>query len=157
MEWYLQLESNFKRQDVQFCAKECARGVRDRVLQRATRICRYFLCSSLLSSIVEIKSLLVAYGVHVAFWTLIGILIQSGRTLTHSGSRRPSSGKVQTDVCETKTFESDTRSIIDLELAQRALENTVLIFLLSVNGTWILELKLCVQCTSRRFGTILLC
>ena len=69
---YLQLESNFKRQDVQFCAKECARGVRDRVLQRATRICRYFLCSSLLSSIVEIKSLLVAYGVHVAFWTLIG-------------------------------------------------------------------------------------
>ena len=69
---YLQLESNFKRQDVQFCAKECARGVRDRVLQRATRICRYFLFSSLLSSIVEIKSLLVAYGVHVAFWTLIG-------------------------------------------------------------------------------------
>ena len=30
---------------------------------------------------------------HVAFWTLIVILIQSKRTPTHSGSRRPSSGK----------------------------------------------------------------
>ena len=40
---YPQLESNFKRSDVQLCVKECARGVRDRALQRASRICRIFL------------------------------------------------------------------------------------------------------------------
>ena len=67
---YLQLKSYFKRPDVQFCVKECARGVRDRVLQRASRICRYFLCSSLLGAIVEIKSLLVAYGVPHGFLDL---------------------------------------------------------------------------------------
>ena len=43
----------------------------------------------------------------MAFWTLIVILIQSGRMPTHSGSRRPS---------------SDTRSIIGLEPAKRAVE-----------------------------------
>ena len=43
---YPQLESHFKRSYVQFSVKGCARGVRNRVLQRATRICRYFLCSS---------------------------------------------------------------------------------------------------------------
>ena len=37
-----QLESLSKRSDVQSCVKECARGVRDR-MQRATRICTYFL------------------------------------------------------------------------------------------------------------------
>ena len=67
---YLQLESDSKRSDVQFCVKECARGVRDRVLQRASRICRYLLCSSLFSAIVEIKSLLVAYGVPYGFLDL---------------------------------------------------------------------------------------
>ena len=67
---YHQLESNFKRSDVQSCVKECAGGVRDRVLQRASRICSYFLFSSLLSSIVEIKSLLVAYGVPYGFLDL---------------------------------------------------------------------------------------
>ena len=67
---YPQLESDFKRSNVQFCVKECARGVRDRALQRASRICRYLLCSSLLSAIVEIKSLLVAYGVPYAFLDL---------------------------------------------------------------------------------------
>ena len=67
---YLQLESYFKRSDVQFCVKECVRGVRDRVLQRASRICRYLLCSSLLSAIVEIKSLLVACGVPFGFLDL---------------------------------------------------------------------------------------
>ena len=30
---YPQLESNFKRSDVQFCVKECARGVRDRTAE----------------------------------------------------------------------------------------------------------------------------
>ena len=59
---HLQLESYFKCSDVQFSVKECAKVVRDR-MQRATRICRYFLRSSMLSAIVEIKSLLVAYGV----------------------------------------------------------------------------------------------
>ena len=58
---YPQLESNFKCSDVQFCVKECARGVRDRVLKRATRIRRYFLCSSLFGVIEEIKSSLVAH------------------------------------------------------------------------------------------------
>ena len=67
---YLQLESYFKRSDVQFCVKECVRGVRDRVLQRASRICRYLLCFSLLSAIVEIKPLLVAYGVPYGFLDL---------------------------------------------------------------------------------------
>ena len=63
---YLQLESCFKRSDVQFCVKECAKVVRDR-MHRATGICRYLLCSSLLSVIVEIKSLLIAYGVPYGF------------------------------------------------------------------------------------------
>ena len=67
---YPQLESNFKRPDVQFCVKECAGGVRDRVLQRATLICRYLLCSSLLSAIEEIKSSLVAHAVPCDFLDL---------------------------------------------------------------------------------------
>ena len=41
---YPQLESYFKRSDVQFCVNECDRGVRDRVLQRASRNCRYLFC-----------------------------------------------------------------------------------------------------------------
>ena len=67
---YLQLESYCKRLDIQLCVKECARGVRDRVLQRASRICRYFMCSSLLGEIVGIKSLLDAYGVPYGFLDL---------------------------------------------------------------------------------------
>ena len=67
---YLQLESDSKRSDVQFCVKECARGVRDRVLQRASRICRYLSCSSLFSAIVEIESLLVACEVLYGFLDL---------------------------------------------------------------------------------------
>ena len=39
-------------------------------MQRATGVCRYLLCSSLLSVIVEIKSLLVAYGVPYGFLDL---------------------------------------------------------------------------------------
>ena len=39
-------------------------------MQRATGICRCVLCSSLLSVIVEIKSLLVAYGVPYGFLDL---------------------------------------------------------------------------------------
>ena len=52
---YPQLESNSTRSDVQSCVKECARGVRDRVLQRATRICINFLCSSLFKVGGDIK------------------------------------------------------------------------------------------------------
>ena len=108
---YPQIESNFKRSDVQFCVKECARGVRDRVLPRATRIYRYFLYSSLFGAIEEIKS---STECHVAFWTLIVILIQSGRTPKTLWKSKTIIWKVQMGVCETKTFESDTRSIIGL-------------------------------------------
>ena len=59
---------------------------------------------------------------HMAFWTLIVILIQSKRTPTHSGSRRPPSGKFRWCVFETKTFESDTKSIIGLQPLKQAVE-----------------------------------
>ena len=58
----------------------------------------------------------------MAFWTLIVILIQSGRVLTHSGSRRPSSGKFRWASVRRRPFESDTRSIIGLEPAKQAVE-----------------------------------
>ena len=58
----------------------------------------------------------------MAFWTLIVILIQSGRMPTHSGKSKTIIWKVQMDVCETKTFESDTRSIIGLMPAKREVE-----------------------------------
>ena len=47
------------------------------------------------------------------------ILIQSKRKPTYSGSRRPSSEKFRW-ASETNTFQSDTRSIIGLEPAKRA-------------------------------------
>ena len=87
---YLQLESYFKRSDVQFCVKECAKGVRDR-MQRATGICRYSLCSSLFNVIVEIKFLLVAYRVPYGFLDFDRDSHSFERTSTHSGSRRRSS------------------------------------------------------------------
>ena len=59
---------------------------------------------------------------HVAFWTLIVILIQSGRMPTHSGNRRQSSGKFRWASVRRRPFESDTRSIIGLEPAKRAVE-----------------------------------
>ena len=62
-----QLESNSKRSDVRSCVNECARVVRDRVMQRAMRICRYFWCSSLFRVGGKIKSLLVASGVPCGF------------------------------------------------------------------------------------------
>ena len=119
---YPQLESNFKRSDVQFCVKECARGVRDRVLQRATRICRYFLCSSLFGEIEEIKSSLVAHGVPCVFLDLDCDSLSIGNNANTLWKSKTIIWKVQMGVCETKTFESDTRSIIGLELAKRAVE-----------------------------------
>ena len=108
---YLCLESFSKRPDVQSCVKECARGVRDRT-QRATRICRYFLCSPLFGAIEEIKSLLVAYGVPYGFLDLDcdpRSIEKNGNTLWKS---KTTIWKVLMGVFETKTFESDTRSSI---------------------------------------------
>ena len=119
---YPQLESNFKRSDVQFCVKECARGVRDRVLQRATRIYRYFLCSSLFGAIEEIKSSLVAHGVPCGFLDLDCDSHSIGKNANTLWKSKTFIWKVQIGVCETKTFESGTRSIIGLEPAKRAVE-----------------------------------
>ena len=76
-------------------------GVRDR-LQRATGICRYLLCSSLLSVIEEIKSSLVAHDRDSHFFEKNANTLFKSKTIIW---------KVQMGVCEPKTFESDTRSI----------------------------------------------
>ena len=117
-----QLESNFKRSDVQFCVKECARGDRDRVLQRASRICRCFLCSSLLSAIEVIKSSLVAHGVPCGFLDLDCDSHSIEKNANILWKSKTIIWKVQMGVCETKTFESDTRLIIVLEPAKRSVE-----------------------------------
>ena len=138
---YLQLESYFKRSDVQFCVKECAKVVRDR-MQRATGICRYLLCSSLLSVIVEIKSLLVAYGVPYGFLDfdrdshsfeknvntlgkskkLIRTSFWIALTLLPWATYDCVQGRFGASVFEMKTFESDSKSIIDLEPAKQVVE-----------------------------------
>ena len=129
---YLQLESYFKRSDVQFCVKECAKVVRDR-MQRATGICRYLLCSSFLSVIVEIKSLLVAYGVPYGFLDfdrdshsfeknvnalgkskkLIRTSFWIALTLLPWATYDCVQGRFGASVFEMKTFERDSKSIID--------------------------------------------
>ena len=119
---YPQLESNFKHSDVKLCVKECAGGVRDRVLQRATRICRYFLCSSLFGAIEEIKPSLVAHGVPRGFLDLDCDSHSIGKNANTPWKSKTVIWKVQMGVCETKTFKSDTRSIIGLEPAKRAVE-----------------------------------
>ena len=139
---YLQLESYFKRSDVQFCVKECAGGVRDRALQRASRICRYLLCSSLLSAIVEIKSLLVAYGVPYGFLDLdrdFHSFEKNANTLGKSKKLIRTSfwialtllpwatynyvqGRFGASVFEMKTFEPDSTSIIGLGRSKQAVE-----------------------------------
>ena len=118
---YPQLESNFKRSDVQFCVKECAKVVRDR-MQRATRICRHFLCSSWLSVVVEIKSLLIAYGVPYGFLDLDCDSHSIGKNANTLWKSKTIIWRIQMGVYETKTFESDTRSIFGLELAKRVVE-----------------------------------
>ena len=105
---YPQLESNSKRSDVQSCVKEFARCVRDR-MQRATRICRYFLSSSSFGAIEEIKSLLVAYGVPCGFLDLAcdsHSIEKNANTLWKSNTII---WKVPMSVFETKIFESDTK------------------------------------------------
>ena len=98
-----QLESFSKRSDVQSCVKKCARGVRDR-MQRATRICRYFLRSSLFGAIEQIKSSLVAYGVPCGFLDLdcdSHSIEKNANTLWKS---KTIIWKVLMGVFETKTF-----------------------------------------------------
>ena len=139
---YPQLESYFKRSDVQFCVKECARGVRDRVLQRAMGICRYLLCSSLFSAIVEVKSLLVAYGVPYGFLdldrdshsfeknantlgkskTLIRTSFWIALTLLPWATYDCVQGRFGASVFGMKTFEPGSKSIIGLERAKQAVE-----------------------------------
>ena len=137
-----QVESYSKRSDVQFCVKECAGGVRDRVLQRASRICRYLLCSSLFSAIVEIKSLLVAYGVPYGFLdldrdshsfeknantlrkskTLIRTSIWIVLTLLPWATYGCVQGRFGASVFGMKTFEPGSKSIIGLGRAKQAVE-----------------------------------
>ena len=138
---YLQLESYFKCSDVQFCVKECAKVVRDR-MQRATRICRYFLCSSLLSAIVEIKSLLVAYGVPYGFLdldldshsleknvntlgkskTLIRTSFWIALTLLPWATYDCVQGRSGENIFEMKTFEPDSKLIMSLRRAKQEVE-----------------------------------
>ena len=105
-------------------------------MQRATRICRYFVFSSLFGSIGEIKSLLVAYGVPCGFLDLdcdSHAIEKNANTLWKS---KTIFWKVPMSVFETKTFESDTKSIIG-GLRSRQWRNTGLIFLLLANETWV--------------------
>ena len=111
---------------------------------------------------------------HVAFWTLIVILILSGRMPTHSGSRRPSSGKFRSasvrrrplSLTRDRSWFGEKRSVekhssdllavsernVDLKRFSPAeiagVARRLLVMELKPSG---------VQCTSRRFGTILLC
>ena len=77
-------------------------------VQRATGICRYLLCSSLLSVIVEIKSSLVAYGVPYGFldldrdsWTVLTLLPWATYDCVQ--------GWFGASVFEMKTFEPDSK------------------------------------------------
>ena len=134
---YPQLESShFKRSYVQFSVKGCARGVRNRVLQRATRICRYSLCSSLLSAIEEIKSSLVAHGMPCGFVDLdcdSHSIEKNANTLWKS---KTIIWKVQVSVKRRPLSLTQERSLV-WSLRSGQWGNTVLIFLLLVNGTWI--------------------
>ena len=58
----------------------------------------------------------------MAVWTLIVILIQSKRTPNTLWKSKTIIWKVLMGVFETKIFESDTRSIVDMELAKQAVE-----------------------------------
>ena len=111
-------------------------------MQRATGICRYLLCSSLLSVIVEIKSLLVAYGVPYGFLDLdrdSHSFKKNANTLGKSKKLIRTSfwialtllpwatydcvqGRFGASVFEMKTFEPDSKSIIDLDPAKQVVE-----------------------------------
>ena len=89
--------------DVQFCAKECARGVQGlctRELQRAKRICRNlmdkasarvpvdFVCSSVFREDFDIKSAMGADGAPSGFMALIAVPTQPKGMLKQSGKYR---------------------------------------------------------------------
>ena len=112
-------------------------------MQRATGICRYLFCSSLLSVIVEIKSLLVAYGVPFGFLDLdrdSHSFDKNANTLGKSKKLIRTSfwialtllpwatydcvqGRFGESVFEMKTFEHDSKSILVLEPAKQVTEN----------------------------------
>ena len=80
-------------------------------MQRATRISRNFLCSSLFGAIEEIKPLLLACVVPYGLLDLdcdSHSIEMNANTLWKS---KTIIWKVLMGVFETKTFESDTRSI----------------------------------------------
>ena len=111
-------------------------------MQRAMGICRYLLCSSLLSVIVEIKSLLVAYGVpygfldldrdshsfeknantlgkskkliRTSFWIALTLLPWATYDCVH--------GRFGASVFEMKTVEPGSKSIVGLGPAKHATE-----------------------------------
>ena len=119
---YPQLESNSNRSDVQSCVNECARVVRDRVMQRASSICRYFLCSSLFRVGGTIKYLLVASGVPYGSLDLdcdSHSIEKNANTLQKS---KTIIWKVPMSVFETKTFVSGRKQIIGLEPAKQEAE-----------------------------------
>ena len=109
-------------------------------MQRATGICRYLLCSSFLSVIVEIKSLLVAHGVPYGFLDLdrdshsfeknaLGKSKQLIRTsfwialiLLPWATYDCVQGRFGASVFEMKTFEPDSKSILGLEPAKQEME-----------------------------------
>ena len=138
---YPQRESNSKRSDVQSSVKECARGVRDR-MQRATRICRYFLCSSLFGAIEEIKSLLVAYGVPYGFLDFDCDSRSIEKIVNTLRKSKTVIWKVLLGVFETKIFEPDTRSIIGQGPAKQAVEKHRSDLLLAVSERNV-DLKRC--------------
>ena len=105
-------------------------------------ICRYFLCSSLLSAIFEIKSLLVAYGVPYGFLdcvcdsrsiekyantlgklkTLIRTSFWIALTLLPWATYDCVQRRFGASVFGMKTFEPGSKSIISLERAKQAVE-----------------------------------
>ena len=121
--------------DVQSCVKECARGVRDR-MQRATRICRYFLCSSLFGAIEEIKCSLVAYGMPCGFLDFdrgSHPIEKNANTLWKS---KTIIWKVPMSVFETKTCVSDTNSIIGFGACEASSGETLVLLLVSETWIW---------------------
>ena len=105
-------------------------------------MCRYFLLSSLLSSIVEIKSLLVAYGVPYGFLdldrdshsfeknantlgkskTLIRTSFWIALTVLPWATYDCVQGRFGASVFKMKTFEPGSKSIIGLGRAKQAVE-----------------------------------
>ena len=112
-------------------------------MQRATGIYRYLFCSSLLNVIVEIKSLLTAYGVPYGFLDsdrdshsfeknvntlgkskkLIRTSFWIALTLLPRATYDCVQGRFGASVFEIKIFEPDSRSILGLELAKQVTEN----------------------------------